>query len=249
MSVETVPVEALTIHPDNPRLGDVKSIVQSIERNGWYGTIVAQRSTSNVLAGNHRLKAAMEAGVSEVPVYWVDVDDATARRIMLADNRTAELATYDDELLADLLKVVQQEDGLLGTGWIDDDIALLDSIIEQVPGPDDNEPTREEINETRTLEGLEDVSIEDPEFIPEKGSVWELGEHILVVCDMMNGWPIWKDYLEGNRVFCPYPGPYVAVVSAYKGDRLLMVQPDRYLAGHVLSKWNAAQPEARQVNS
>ena len=96
------------------------------------------------------------------------------------------------------------------------------------------------------MEGLNDVSIDDPEFIPEKGSTWRLGEHVLVVADMMTGWSLWKSYLEDDRVFCPYPGPFVALTATDQGQRLVMVQPDRYLAGHVLSKWNAAYPEATE---
>lgn len=49
-------------HPRNPRQGDVGAIYQSIEANGFYGAIVAQRSTGYILAGNHRYKAAAEAG-------------------------------------------------------------------------------------------------------------------------------------------------------------------------------------------
>lgn len=118
-------VDKLIVHPDNPRVGNIDLIVESIRRNGWYGTVVAQRSTRNVLAGNHRLMAAREVGIEEVPVYWVDVDDATATRILLADNRTADVATYDTQSLVSLLSAVRDDDNLLGTGWDDDDIADL----------------------------------------------------------------------------------------------------------------------------
>ena len=71
-----------------------------------------------------------------MPVYWADVDDATARRILLADNRTNDLATYDDAILTELLTVLAQEDDLLGTGWVGDDLDdLLGTIIEDVDTP------------------------------------------------------------------------------------------------------------------
>ena len=50
-NVEQVATGDLIPHPDNPRHGDVPAIVESIKANGWFGTIVAQRSTSHVLAG------------------------------------------------------------------------------------------------------------------------------------------------------------------------------------------------------
>jgi hypothetical protein len=113
-------------HPDNPRQGDVGNIAQSIKQNGWYGTIVAQRSTGYVLAGNHRLLAAKELGIDTVPVYWVDVDDEQAHRILLADNRASDLATYDDSALADILASLTETDiGLGGTGFDDNDLEAL----------------------------------------------------------------------------------------------------------------------------
>ena len=93
MSVEMVDVSDLIKHPENPRVGDINAIAASIKANGWWGTIVAQKSTSYVLAGNHRLEAAVKLQMATVPVYWVDVDDQQAIKILLADNKTAELAT------------------------------------------------------------------------------------------------------------------------------------------------------------
>lgn len=129
MNVELVPVDDLVIHPDNPRVGNIDVIVESIRLNGWYGTIVAQTSTRHVLAGNHRLQAARQAGVEQVPVYWADVDDQTARRILLADNRTADLAGYDNETLVELLTIASEsEQGLLGTGWTTEALDVLMSF-------------------------------------------------------------------------------------------------------------------------
>lgn len=234
--IRKTPVTALNIHPDNPRQGDIGAIIQSIEANGWYGTLVAQVSTGNVLAGNHRLQAAIHCGLDRVPVHWVDVDDDTARRILIADNRTSDLASYDDAFLAELLgSIATSEEGLLGTGWDGDD---LDLLLQDLDMP--AKLGQDEINETRTLEGLNDVSIDEPDFLPEKGTTWALGRHILVVADLMTDWSLWVEHLTGDRVFLPYPAPYVAITAALQDKALVMVQPDRYLAGHVLSKWNAA---------
>ncbi len=130
MTIEVVATDNLTPHPDNPRQGDIGAIATSIQHNGWYGTVVAQKSTGHVLAGNHRLQAARQLGMTEVPVYWIDVDDTTARRILLADNRTNDLATYDDDILATLLADLASTDDLLGTGYDGDD---LDDLLADPP--------------------------------------------------------------------------------------------------------------------
>lgn len=126
-----VPVDELTPHPNNPRQGDVGAIAESIEQNGWYGTIVAQVSTKRILAGNHRWQAAKSLGFEEVPVAWVDVDDETALRIMLADNRSSDLASNDFAELAKILEgLFQNTEALLaGTGYDANDLDyLIDSL-------------------------------------------------------------------------------------------------------------------------
>lgn len=140
ISQETITqsVNKLKPHPANPRQGDVGAIVESIERNGFYGTIIVQKSSGYVLAGNHRLKAAKQLGITEVPVTIVDVDDDTADRILLADNRTNDLATYDDERLANLLANLANNTGTLaGTGYDGEDLdnLLADLASDEPLGP------------------------------------------------------------------------------------------------------------------
>ena len=124
-NIENVDPKSLEVHPDNPRQGDIGAIVTSIENNGWFGTLVAQRSTRQVLAGNHRLQAAIALDMKDVPVYWVDVDDAEAKRILLADNRVSDLATWDDTILVSLLESLANDDALLGSGYDGDDLDAL----------------------------------------------------------------------------------------------------------------------------
>jgi len=130
--IDQVPLANLRPHPRNPNQGDVGAIHLSIAENGWYGAIVAQRSTGYILAGNHRYLAAMQSKAGNVPVIWVDVDDQAALRILLADNRTAELADKDDLQLSELLKeLAETEGGLLGTGYDGDD---LDELLKELEG-------------------------------------------------------------------------------------------------------------------
>lgn len=143
----------LVPHPENPRQGDVGAIHTSIEANGFYGAIIVQKSSQRVLAGNHRLIAARQAGAATVPVIEVDVDDKTARRILLADNRTNDLATYDTTALTDLLRQLHADDDLLGTGYDGDD---LDELLKQwdsdMPGAESPVPASSEGKLTVTFD-------------------------------------------------------------------------------------------------
>lgn len=114
-------------HPANPREGDIGAVFQSIKSNGFYGACIVQRSTGFILAGNHRYKAAVEAGATTIPVLYIDVDDDRARRILLVDNRSNDLATYNEQSLADELTALFEATGTLdGTGYDGDD---LDQIL------------------------------------------------------------------------------------------------------------------------
>lgn len=123
----------LTEHPDNPRQGDVGAIITSVEANGFYGALVVQKDSGRVLAGNHRMKALKAKGVTSAPIIELDVDDRTALRILLGDNRTGDLASYDEGKLLDLLMQAAAEDNLLGTGYDGDDI---DTMLSDLAGPD-----------------------------------------------------------------------------------------------------------------
>lgn len=135
---ELVPVDEVRMHPDNAKRSDVVTIAGSISRNGFYGALVAQRSTGYILVGNHRWLAAKEQGLDELPVLFVDVDADEARRIMVADNRTSELGDFDE---AKLLALLQGFDGdLAGTGYTVDDVAKL--LTEPEFLPDDTAQSR-----------------------------------------------------------------------------------------------------------
>jgi ParB-like chromosome segregation protein Spo0J len=135
---EAVPITSITPHPDNPRRGDTAVIAESITANGFFGACVVQRHTGHILIGNHRWQAAQQAGADTVPVLWVDVDDERARRIMVADNRTAELAAWDnDTLVALLAELGDGTEGLVGTGFTDADMENLLARFGPVPTLDE----------------------------------------------------------------------------------------------------------------
>ena len=128
-------VSELKVHPKNARRGNLRTIGKSIEVNGFYGTIVAQKSTGYVLAGNHRYLAAVEAGLTVLPVAWVDCDNATAKRILLVDNKANDDADYDTRELAEILSSLSNEEGLEGSGYDEGELEKLIADLEHVARP------------------------------------------------------------------------------------------------------------------
>src|SRR4051794_2884958 len=143
-----VPISDLRPYPGNPRRGDVEAIRASLERHGQFRSLVVNRRTNEVLAGNHILAAAQGLGWPELAVSYVDVDADQARRIVLADNRTSDLAGYDEGALAELLQELPDLDG---TGY---DSAALGELLDAVapvelPGEDEAVPPAPERPRTR----------------------------------------------------------------------------------------------------
>lgn len=145
-SLETVQIDADQIreHPQNPRKGDVEAIKQSMQANGVYRPIIVQKSSGYILAGNHTYRAMRELGETRIPVIFVDVDDDTATRILLADNRTADLGDYNHETLIQLLQDIPDLDG---TGYDPQDLenllrlqpeTSLDNLLDEYPPVDDD---------------------------------------------------------------------------------------------------------------
>lgn len=129
-----VDIDSVCQHPANYNNGDLDAITASIETNGMYRPLYVQASTGQILAGNHTWAACKALGATLVPVVTLDVDDHTAKRIMLADNRTADLGVYDDGLLLTLLTSLNESAGLIGTGYDDDDlIELVNRITSDGP--------------------------------------------------------------------------------------------------------------------
>jgi len=119
-------VQLLKLHPKNPKKGNVEAIEQSLEANDFYGAVYVQKSSMHVLKGNHTLKASIAKGMREIPVIVVDCDDATAERILLADNRIADLGTYDESKIVALLEErARSPRGLEGTGYGEADLERM----------------------------------------------------------------------------------------------------------------------------
>ena len=129
----TVHIGTVQPHPKNVRQGDIGAISESLKAHGQYRPIVVDRRTNQILAGNHTWRAAKSLGWSEIAVGFIETkDDDDATRILLADNRTTDLASYDDAGLADLLKdLIASDDQLIGTLYDGDD---LDDLIHKLEG-------------------------------------------------------------------------------------------------------------------
>lgn len=133
-SVETVPLTALTTYPGNPRRGNIAAISESLAENQQFAPLVVQKSTGYVLSGNHTFAAASDLGWDTIAVVYVDVDDARAKKIVLAANRTADLARYDDEALTALLESLGGD--FTGTGYSAEDLDDILMGLDAVPDLD-----------------------------------------------------------------------------------------------------------------
>lgn len=117
-----VEINSVQPHPRNVRQGDIGAISVSLDAHGQYKPILVQRSTNYIIAGNHTWKAATQLGWTEIAVQFLDLDDDKALRILLADNRATDLATYDEHALAEILSEYARSYDMAGLLWDQDDL-------------------------------------------------------------------------------------------------------------------------------
>ena len=141
-----VSVRELKEYPDNPRVGDVNAIYESLLANGQYRPLVVDKNTNTVLAGNHTFKAIKRLGWATALVWYVDVDEKQAKQIMLVDNKLNDDATYDFEKLEKAIAEMQDVGELIGTGYTEE---ALDEILKDLPTDVEDSP------ENASNEGLE----------------------------------------------------------------------------------------------
>jgi|GEM_PF-2001513 len=147
-----IKIDKIQEHPENPRRGRDEAVAESVKTNGFFGAILVHKQTGNVLAGNTRLRVQRDAGESTIEGFWVDCDEATAKRILLVDNSVSDKAYYEDTQLLALMQLIKDDSGsLTGTGYDEVSMDLLAAALAA--------------NETPEMEAPEQFPIMDPDDI------------------------------------------------------------------------------------
>jgi DNA modification methylase len=174
-SIEVLPIAQLKPYPRNARTHSKKQIGQiarSIERFGFNNPVLIDEA-GQIIAGHGRVAAAKQLGLSKVPVVRLShLSEVEKRAYILADNRLAEKAGWDRELLAielgDLSTLTDDFDVTI-TGFDTAEIdALMADLGEERDPADDTPEVQAEPTVSRT------------------GDLWRLGPHRLVCGDARN---------------------------------------------------------------
>ncbi len=169
MQVETWPIDRLIPYDKNPRLNDdaVEAVARSIQEFGFRQPIVVDED-GVIIIGHTRLKAARKLGLTEVPVHVArGLSPEKIKALRIADNKTAEIAEWNLELLPIELSELQGMDFDLGLlGFDQGELAkLLDpGVQEGMTDPDE-------------------IPAPPDEAITKPGDLWILGEHRLLCGD------------------------------------------------------------------
>lgn len=231
LDTRRVPISELKPHPDNPRRGDVDQIAASLRSLGQYKPIVVQSSTGHIIAGNHTRLAALRllkedqaAGVtdslwSHLDVVYHDVDDDTATRILLVDNRTSDLGGYDSSALLDLLGSLPD---LEATGYSEADLEELTRTI--APVGDDAAPVA--LTDEDEIPDLPD----ERDVVTRPGDVWHLGPHRIICGDSRDPIAVAK-LLDGRKINLGFTSPPYASQRKYdESSGFRPIPPEEYVA-------------------
>ena len=164
LTIEYIPVDDLVMYENNPRRNEdaVDGVANSIEDFDFNVPIVINKQNV-ILSGHTRLLAAKKLGLKEVPcVRKTKLTKSKQDAYRLADNKTAERAEWDEELLAEELERLESEGEEMDRYGFDQllEEASADEIVE-----DDFEPEIPEEPKTQL------------------GDMYQLGDHILMCGD------------------------------------------------------------------
>jgi ParB-like chromosome segregation protein Spo0J len=184
--IELIPVDKVFAYKANARLHSrqqIRQIADSIQAFGFNNPILVDEN-GEILAGHGRLEAAKLLGLQKVPALRISHLSATEKRAyLLADNRTAELAQWDSDTLANELgDLLELDFDVELTGFDLDEIQIILDIPDEEPGA--NHGTEDEGAED---DGAEDHGTEEDVLEPRPrvavsrfGDEWLLEEHRLV---------------------------------------------------------------------
>lgn len=155
IEVRDVPVSQLIPFPGNAKRGNVDVIKESILEHEQYRSLVVRHTPEDtlvVLAGNHTLEAIAQLGRPVARCEIIACDDATARKINLVDNRSADTGTYDDEALDAILRSLEGD--FAGTGYAPEDlmpsVPAPDAPVDVIPSYDGPSGSGEDVNGPQT---------------------------------------------------------------------------------------------------
>lgn len=122
-----VKIDELVPDPENARLHperNLAAIKDSLRLYGQVKPVVVRKATNVIVAGNGTVEAAKALGWTEVAAVFVNMNEVEAAGYGLADNRTAELAKWDFEVVARLDKLLLAAEHAV-VGWSNEELEVL----------------------------------------------------------------------------------------------------------------------------
>jgi len=141
MRIEWWDIDKVVPYENNPRHNDdaVEKVANSLREFGWKQPCVVD-ADGVLIAGHTRLKAAKSLGMDKVPILIAhDLTPAQAQAYRLADNKTAELATWDFEALSVELEGLEVDFDMTDFGFVSVDMPNIDNLFVDDNSADDEE--------------------------------------------------------------------------------------------------------------
>lgn len=184
--IDIWPIERLKPYDRNARTHSVEQVAKiaaSLAEFGFVNPILVDQR-DGIIAGHGRLMAAKELGLAEVPVIVLDhLSDAQRRAYVLADNKLAELAGWDVDILSDEINWLEHEGfDLELAGFSDEELTafLGDGVLPEDGAP--ATPPQKELT-PEYVEGQDDAPEVQAEQVTKLGDVWVMGNHRLMCGD------------------------------------------------------------------
>ncbi|ANR71281.1 lactate dehydrogenase [Selenomonas sp. oral taxon 126] len=207
--MQLVPIGKLVPYVNNARTHSKEQITKlrsSLREFGFVNPVIIDREF-NVIAGHGRILAAKEENIEQVPCVFVDhLTEAQKKAYILADNRFALDAGWDEDMLRVEMEALQGMDFDISlTGFDESEIADLFAA-------DDNEAQEDDFDE--------DAALQAEPFV-KPGDLWLLGKHRLLCADSTNTEDV-KLLMDGKKAnMCITDPPYACNYTGGTGMKIM----------------------------
>ena len=207
--MQLVPIGKLVPYVNNARTHSKEQITKlrsSLREFGFVNPVIIDREF-NVIAGHGRILAAKEENIEQVPCVFVDhLTEAQKKAYILADNRFALDAGWDEDMLRVEMEALQGMDFDISlTGFDEAEIADLFAA-------DDNEAQEDDFDE--------DAALQAEPFV-KTGDLWLLGKHRLLCADSTKPEDV-KRLMDGKKAnVCITDPPYACNYTGGTGMKIM----------------------------
>ena len=185
-----------------------------LDEVGWVDQVLVNKRTGLMIDGHLRVELALKRHEKLIPVTYVDLSEEEEALVLATFDPISAMAMKDKDALQSVIEHLTPSSE-----------AVRDLLAAMTATDEDRGAALR----------LAEMGGRGPKTEVEYGDKWAIGDHIMVVRDVLDEWPHWIHLLTEGKTLAIYAGPLIAISDF--GRSFLIVQPEPMIAGYIVDRW------------